>query len=117
MSIEADIASLKLIATINRSRHKDKLYSYTVHKLCSQVPHFKWVGLYVKEGDRFQLVASAGDKVSLPTSHHSIIQIPIYGEKRREIGRLTVTTGKTARYNETDYTSLAVLAKEISKRF
>ncbi|GAB7389313.1 hypothetical protein BSNK01_31510 [Bacillaceae bacterium] len=116
MSVEADIASLKLIAAMHQSSRSEESYDDLVHKLYSQVPHFEWVGLYLKKNGVLRQIASAGDDVSSPVYHHAILQIPLYDNEQEEIGKLMVATRDEATFDETDYQSLEVLAREISRR-
>lgn len=116
MSVEADIASLKLIAEFHKTDQPDRLFHYTVHRLHSLVPHFKWVGLFINNNSHYTLTASAGDHISLPTHHDAIIQIQINETSDNPTARLTVITGKSYRENDTDYSSLRLLADEIKKR-
>ncbi|HJV46151.1 MAG TPA: hypothetical protein VJ824_10565 [Bacillota bacterium] len=119
MSMAADIASLELIAAVHQSTKMDQAaFNHLVHRLQQHVTHFEWVGLYLKDTDENQLnlKATAGEQSTESIARKAILQVPILNQEQQIIGKFTITSKKAIAFDESDYTSLAALAKELGKK-
>ena len=116
MSINTDIASLKIIAAFYQSQNLKQTYQELVHNLQTHVAYFDWVGLYIKYGEEMILEAASNMEHEFTWETNAELRIPIENKLEKEIGKIVVRSRQPICFDMTDVSTLKTLAAEISQR-
>ncbi|WP_202080948.1 GAF domain-containing protein [Caldalkalibacillus salinus] len=116
MSIQTDLASLEVIATVHQSSDMEDAIQQMVAKLQQDVPYFDWVGIYLYQGEDMVLKAASDMENQLTWESNSELRIPIEDESERQYGKIVVRSRQPICFDITDVSTLKTLAKELRQR-
>jgi putative methionine-R-sulfoxide reductase with GAF domain len=116
MSINTDLASIEIIASLYRGQDLREAYLELVHKLQEKVTYFDWVGLYLKQGEEMVLEAASDMGDPLTWECNSELRIPIKDTKELELGKIVVRSQQPICFDITDVSTLRSVAEVLSQK-
>ncbi|ERI08552.1 hypothetical protein [Aneurinibacillus aneurinilyticus] len=114
MATSTAIASLETLVAIHRSNNPDEIYAQLISNF-KRVPHFDWIGVYIKHGENMVRKAASSETPSISPARLSIIQIPIR-EKKEVLGKIMVMMQPSQSIDESDYLALMKTGEELGKK-
>ncbi|MDQ0300816.1 putative methionine-R-sulfoxide reductase with GAF domain [Salibacterium salarium] len=113
MSIATDLASIRIIGSINQNHSTSASISNAVHSLCNEVDYINWAGIYFyEEGDAVLQDYMTTEKHN--TTMQSQLAFPIQ-QAEKEVGVLVVKSKQWIVFDVNDVPTLETVASEIGQ--
>ncbi len=115
LSICTDVASLKIMAHIYKRKNLHSIFTKTVESLIEHVPYIDWVGIYLYEDSKLNVVAASDFENDLHWECNGELKFPLSNSSGEAIGMIIVRSLQAIAFDVTDVSTLETVAKAIGE--